>query len=180
MIKYIRQVLIILTLFSFVIVYAHKDRIEIPQSFVFTLKSKEVIRFNSSDSKLEKFCEDIVSKKVELSEVQLYYKTGEVVTVQSDGVNWTLLKITFRGKSLYVPENKIKKISEIHFSTLNLFWSGESNAFNSHYLCLRFYIGTKRSFDVFPNLELHFENRKFSKAEVWVQTSENSRHGKAF
>ncbi|WP_427873848.1 hypothetical protein [Flavobacterium sp. MMS24-S5] len=129
---------------------------------------------------IQKFSKEIVRKKIEISEVQLYYKTGEIITVQSDGVNWILFKITFKGQSLYVSQEKLKKIKEINFSTLNLFWSGESNAFNSHYLCLRFDIGTQSSFGVFPNLELHFENRKFSRSEVWTQTSENSRHGKTF
>lgn len=176
--KNIKMIFLIFTLFAFGVIYAHKDRVEIPQRLVFILKSKEVIRFESADSKLEEFCEEIVGGKKEISEVQLYYKTGEVVTVQNDGKNWKLFKITFKGKTLYVPQDKLKKIPEIHFSTLNLFWSGERNAFNSHYLCLRFDIGTKRSFDVLPNLELHFENRKFTKSEIWAQTSENSRHGK--
>ncbi|MFH6936867.1 hypothetical protein [Flavobacterium sp. YO12] len=166
--------------FNFSFIYAHKDRIEIPQKFVFILKSKDVVQFESIDSKLEEFCKEIVTGKKEISEVQLYYKTGEIVTVRSEGKNWILFKITFKDKSLYVPEEKLKKIPEINFSTLNLFWSGESNAFNSHHLCMRLDIGTNRSFDVLPNLELHFENRKFTRAEVWTQTSENSRHGKAF
>ncbi|MCP2024884.1 hypothetical protein L1276_000024 [Flavobacterium sp. HSC-32F16] len=176
--KNIKLFFLIFTLFNFGVIYAHKDRVEIPQRFVFIMRSKEVVRFESTDSKLEGFCEEIVSGKKEISEVQLYYKTGEIVTVQYDGKNWKLFKITFKGKSLYVPQDKLKKIPEIHFSTLYLFWSGESNAFNSHYLCLRFDIGTKRSFDILPNLELHFENHKFTKSEVWTQTNENSRHGK--
>jgi hypothetical protein len=178
--KNIKSILLIMVFFFFGVIYAHKDRIEVPERFVFILKSNDVIRFESLDSKLEEFCKEIVSGEKELSEVQLYYKTGEIVTVQSDGNNWTLFKITFKGKSLYVPQEKLKKIPEINFSTLNLFWSGENNAFNSHYLCIRFDIGIKRSFDVLPNLELHFENRKFARAEVWTQTSENSRHGKVF
>jgi len=178
--KNMKPILLIVMLFIFGVSYAHKDRVEFPQKFVFILKSKDVIQFQSIDSKLEEFCKDIVVGKKEISEVKLYYKTGEIVNVRSDGKNWTLFKITFKDKSLYVPEEKLKKIPEINFSTLNLFWSGESNAFNSHYLCMRFDIGTNRSFDVLPNLELHFENRKFTRAEVWTQTSENSRHGKAF
>lgn len=176
--KKIKRIFLIFVLFACGVIYAHKDRVEIPQRFVFILSNKEVVRFGSADSKLEEFCKEIVSGKKEISEVQLYYETGEIVTVQYDGKNWKLFKITFKGKSLYVPQDKLKKIPEIHFSTLNLFWSGESNAFSSHYLCLRFDIGTKRSFDVLPNLELHFENRKFTKSEIWTQTSENSRHGK--
>lgn len=162
------------------VIYAHKDRIEFPQRLIFTLKTKKVIQFNYADSKLEEFCKEIVDGKKEVSEVKLFYKTGEVVTVQSDGRNWNLFKITYKGKSLYVPVDKLKKIREIHFRTLFLFWSGESNAFSSRYLCLRFDIGKERSFGVFPNLELHFSNNKFSKSEVWSQTSENSRQGKAF
>ncbi|WP_337965811.1 hypothetical protein [uncultured Flavobacterium sp.] len=176
----IKSILVILILFTSGVIYAHKDRIEVPEKFVFILKSNDVIRFESLDSKLKEFCNEIVSGKKEISEVQLYYKTGEIVTVQFDGKNWTSFKIAFKGKSLYVPQEKLKKIPEINFSTLNLFWSGESNAFNSSHLCLRFDIGTKRLFYILPNLELHFENHKFARAEVWTQTSENSRHGKFF
>jgi hypothetical protein len=174
----IKQILFILVFFTFGSVYAHKDRVETPQSFIFTLKSKEIVRFKFTDLKLEEFCKEIVSKKKEILEAQLFYKTGEVVTIRSDGKYWNLFKVTFKGKSLYVPQDKLRKIPEIHFSTLFLFWPGGNNAFNSSYICFRVDIGTERSFDVLPNLELHFENFKFSKSEVWTQTSENSRHGK--
>ncbi|MFD1604976.1 hypothetical protein ACFSJW_00120 [Flavobacterium artemisiae] len=175
-----KQILLIFALFTIGIIHAHKDRVEVPEKIIFTLKNKEIVSFEFTDSKLKDFCDDIVSRKKEISGVQLFYKTGEVVTVESDGKNWSLFKITFKGKNLYVPQEKLKKIPEIHFSALYLFWSGESNAFSSRYLCLRFDIGTQRSFGVFPNLELHFSNSKFSKSEVWTQASENSRHGKAF
>ncbi|MBW1655697.1 hypothetical protein [Flavobacterium quisquiliarum] len=175
-----KSIFLFFLLFIFSAIYAHKDRIEVPQRLVFVMKNKEVVRFDYTDVQLEKFCKDIVYKRIVISEVQLFYKTGEIVTVQSDGINLTLFKITFKGKSLYVPSDKLKKINEINFFTLYLFWSGESNAFNSHYLCLRFDIGIESAFNVFPNLELHFEDKKFTRAEVWTQTSKNSRQGKIF
>ena len=178
--KKFKFILFTIVFFTFGAIYAHKDRVSFPEKFVFVLKSKEVVRFKSNDLKLNEFCEGVVDKKIEILKAEIYFKTGETVTIEFDGINWTIFKISFKDKSLYVPQNKLQKIPEIHFLTLNLVWSGESNAFNSHYLYLTLDIGTKRSFNVFPNLELHFENRKFSRSEVWMQTSENSRHGKAF
>ncbi|WP_431241669.1 hypothetical protein ACQ9BO_16880 [Flavobacterium sp. P21] len=144
------------------------------------MKNKEIVQFKSNDLKINEFCKSVVDKKIEILKAEIYFKTGETVTTEFDGINWTIFKISFKGKSLYVPQNKLQKIPEIHFSTLNLVWSGESNAFNSHYLYLTLDIGTKSSFNVFPSLELHFENKKFARAEVWEQTSKNSRHGKPF
>lgn len=174
-----KQIVLIIAFFICGSIYAHKDRIAIPERFVFVLSNKQIVNLKFNDSNLEKISKDIVDKKVQISEVQIYYKTGEIVTIKSDGKNWTMFKVVFKKKSLYVPQSKLVKIPEIHFSTLNLLWSGESNAFDSHYLYFVFDIGTERSFDVFPSLELHFENLKFTRSEVWRQMSENSRQGKA-
>lgn len=174
------KMILFILLFAFGKGYAHKDRAALPQSFVFTLKNKEIISFKADDLKLEEFCKEIVSGEKEISEAKLFYKTGEIVTIQSDGEKWNLFKIAFKNKTLYVPQDKLKNIPEIHFSSLYLVWSGESNAFNSSYLYFSLDIGREQSFNVYPNLELHFKNQKFVRAEVWVQTSQNSRHGKAF
>lgn len=176
----IKSIFLILIFFLSGVIHAHKDRVSLPEKLIFTLKNKEIVHFEFTDSKLNEFCNEIVSGKKEISQVQLFYKTGEIVTIQNDGKTWILFKVTFKGRSLYVPLEKLKKIPEIHFSTLCLLWSGETNAFNSSYLYFSFDVGIKRSFNVFSNLELHFKNQKFSRSEIWTQTSENSRHGKVF
>ncbi|KAF2337253.1 hypothetical protein [Flavobacterium daemonense] len=178
--KKIRFILFVLTFFVFGVTHAHKDRVSFPEKFTFILKNKETFQFKANDLKLNEFCQNVIDEKIEILKAEICFKTGEIVTVGSDGINWTMFKISFKGKNLYIAQNKLPKIPEIHFSTLKLLWSGESNAFGSHYLYLTFDIGTKHSFNVYPNLELYFENGKFSRSEVWIQTSENSRQGKIF
>ncbi|WP_343617562.1 hypothetical protein [Flavobacterium sp.] len=178
--EFIRKVLFVVVFLLCYVTYAHKDRIERPQNFIFVLNTKEVVRFNFTDSKLEKFCNEIISGKKKVTQVQLFYKTGENILIRSNGKQWDLFKISFKNKSLYVPQNKLKKIPEIHFLTLNLLWSGEDNAFNSSYLYLEFDIGNKYSFGVFPSLQLHFENGKFLKSELWSQINKDSKQLQAF
>ena len=159
-------------------IYAHKDRIERPKSFKFILRNNKVVNFNSADSKLEKFCDEIVYGKKKILEAQLIYDTGEIVTFKSNGKNWISIKIFSKNKAISVPKQTLNKISEIHFSTVNLLWSGESDAFNSSYCYIQFDIGSKMVFGEFPYLQLSFENQKFSKATVWKQISEDSKQGK--
>ncbi|MCR4029226.1 MULTISPECIES: hypothetical protein [Flavobacterium] len=180
MIKKIKNILAILLFMSFGVIHAHKDRIERPKSFVFVLSSKKAIRFNSNDSKLEKFCDEVISGKQKILGAKLFYETGEVVTIVTKGKKWNLLRITFNEKSIDVPQKILNKIPEIRFQTLNLLWSGESNAFDSSYCYLEFEIGVKQMFGEFPSLHLFFENMRFSKSEIYFKISEDSTQIKNF
>lgn len=175
-----KLIFLIILLFNFSSIYAHKDRIERPTNFIFVLSNKKAVRFNSKDPKLEKFCDEINNGKRKILGVKLFYETGEYATVVSDGKKWSLIRMTFKGKSIYVPQNILHKIPEIRFQTLNLVWSGESNAFDSSYYYLEFEIGTKRMFGEFPYLHLFFEDMEFSKAEIYFKTNEYSTQIKVF
>lgn len=178
--KALKIIFLIFLFFNFSSIYAHKDRIERPTNFIFVLSDKKAVRFNSNDLKLEKFCDEINSGKQKIRGVKLFYETGECVTVVSNGKKWNLIRITFKGKSVYVPQSILQKIPEIRFRTLNLVWSGESNAFDSSYCYLEFEIGTKRMFGEFPYLHLFFEDMEFSKSEIYFKTNENSTQIKDF
>ncbi|MBG6188800.1 putative ion transporter superfamily protein YfcC, partial [Flavobacterium sp. CAN_S2] len=52
----IKSILAFILALTFANIYAHKVRIEKPQSFKFTFENKEVVKLNASDSKLKMFC----------------------------------------------------------------------------------------------------------------------------
>lgn len=179
--KKIKSVLALFFILNFANIYANKDRIETPQSFIFIFDNKEVVNLKSTDSRLKKYCDEIVSRKRKIIEVQLRYKTGEIITARYDGKNWNSLKISYKDKEINVPRNILKKITQIHFSTLNLIWSSDSEiAFKSSYFFMEFEIGTVKYFNKLPSLNMFFEksmflgDNKFSKCTLQKQVAENA------
>lgn len=177
----IKSIFTFILVLTFANIYAHKDRFEKPQSFKFTFENKEVVKLNSSDSKLNIFCNEIVSRKRKLVEAQLTYKTGEIITAKYDGKNWTSIKISHKAEDIFVPKNVLKKITVIHFSTLSLVWSGDNeSAFNSSYFYITFEIGTVKYFNELPSLSIFFEDpmffgdKKFSKCTIEKHVEENA------
>ena len=165
-------------LFTFGNIYAYKDRGEYPESIKFIFVDKEVLDVSYNDSRLENICKEIISGKKKLTEAQVTYKTGEVISAKFDGVNWTSISILYKNKRIFVGENIAKKIKEINFSTLTLSWSSDyEKAFLSPYFTISFDMGSERFYDEFPNVQLFFEKQIFSSAEVWKQISENGRQG---
>lgn len=130
---------------------------------------------NATDSKLESLCHEIVNGKRKLIEAQLTYKTGEIITAKYDGKNWTSLKISYKGTAINVPGKTLKKITEIHFQTLDLVWSSANEvAFNSSYFFIKFEMGTAKHFNTLPTLNINFKHRKFSNCVIWKAVEENS------
>lgn len=169
----IKSILTIILILTFANIYANKDRIERPQSFKFTLVNNEVVKFNSTDSNLKMYCDDIVSGKIKIIEAQINYKTGEIITAKYDGKNWTSIKITYNGIEVSILKKTLKKIPEIHFSTLNLVWSSDNEvAFKSSYYMLQFEIGTVKYFNKLPSLNVNFEKRKFTNCVIWKPVEE--------
>lgn len=159
-------------------IYAHKDRGEYPQSIKFIFADKETLVLNYNDPRLENICNEIISGKKKLTEADVSYKTGEVINAKFDGVNWTSISIWYKNKRVFVAENIVKKIKEIHFSTLTFSWSSDyEKAFLSPYFTISFDMGSERFYGEFPSVQLFFEKQIFSRAEVWKQISENGRQG---
>ncbi|WP_026705226.1 hypothetical protein [Flavobacterium soli] len=170
----IKPIFTIILILTFANIYANKDRIEKPESFKFVFENNEVVNLNSGDSKLKTVCDEIVSQKRKLIEAQLTYKTGEIMTAKYDGKNWSSIKISYNGEEISVPKKKLKKITEIHFSTLNLIWSSDNEvAFNSSYFFLDFEIGTVKYYNKLPSLSIIFEEKKFSNCVIEKQVEEN-------
>ena len=156
--KNIKSILTFFLTLNFANIYANKDRIEYPQSFKFTFNNKEVVNLKSTDLKLKKYCDEIVSRKRKIIEAQLKYKTGETITAKYDGKNWSCLKIAYKNKEINVPKNILKKITQIHFSTLNLIWSSDDEiAFNSSYFYMQFNVGNLKYFNRLPSLNMQIK-----------------------
>lgn len=176
--KDLKLFFMILLLLTFGSIYAHKDRGEYPKSIKFIFFDKEVLDLSYDDSRLENICNEIISGKRKLTEAYVTYKTGEVLNAKFDGKNWTSISILYRNKRVFVEENILIKIKEIHFSTLTLSWSSDyEKAFLSPYFTISFDVGSERFYDVFPNVQLFFKKQVFSNAEVWKQISKNGRQG---
>jgi hypothetical protein len=55
-------------------------------------------------------------------------------------------------------------------------WNGnDEKAFSANYFYIQFDIGTEKSFNKYPYLQLFFTNETFKRAEIWRQISENSK-----
>lgn len=59
----IKSILTFFLILNFSNIYANKDRIESPQSFKFIFDNKEVVNLKSTDSRLKKYCDEIVNRK---------------------------------------------------------------------------------------------------------------------
>jgi len=173
----IKTILTLIFVLNFFVAFAHKDRIERPIAYQFVFQNQDTINLsNPSDFLLKSYSDDIVNGKRKLQSAKLLFATGETVTFKNDGKNWTDIKIAYDKKVITIPDTTIKKISEIHFATVALLWNGnDKQAFSSSYFSIRFDIGTEKSFDKYPELNLSFAGQKFSKSIIWRQVSENSK-----
>lgn len=154
----------------------HKDRIEKPISVDLILENGHKLTWKElTKTKLCKLNLEIDSKSIILSKAVFKFKTGEVLTLIGNGHSWKEIQISFKNQKLEVPEKVVKKINEIDFSTLSLLWSDDSNkAFESNNFYIKMQIGKKKYFGKLPELELSFENDKFSEAIIWKGVDENS------
>lgn len=173
--KSIKSIFTIILILTCTNIYANKDRIEKPKSFKFTFENNEVVSLNFGDSKLELLCNDIVNRKRKLIEAELTYKTGEIVVVKYDQKKLSSIKISYNGEEISVPKKKLKKITEIHFPTLNLIWSSDNEvAFNSFNFALEFEIGTVKYYNKLPRLSIIFEEKKCSNCVLEKQVEQNA------
>lgn len=182
LLKKIKFILTLIFALNFLTVFAHKDRIERPTTFLFVFQNQDTFKLNNpSDSLLKSFSEDIVNGKRKLQSAELFFETGEKMTFKNNGTSWTEIKITDGKKVIAIPETTIKKISEIHFATIALLWNGnDKQAFSASYFNVRFDIGKIKDFNKYPELNLSFTGQKFSNANIWRQINLNSMQRKAF
>ena len=175
------KLLIPCLLFTFVFVltsaFVHKDRIEKPKTYSFVFLEGEPITLdNPNDSILTTYSNDIVNRKRKLVRAELKFNTGEALSFECEGDRWTTVKISHGNREFIIPSETIAKIPEIHFATVALLWDGlDERAFSASYFYIRFEIGTEKSFEKYPELNLMFSERRFSKPLIWRQISENSR-----
>lgn len=178
-----RQMRLLITLYTILIlifawtpVSAHKDRIEKPRTYRLTFLDGQEITIDSNNSTLTTYCKDIVDGQRKLIKAQLIFSTGETITFEGNGDNWTKIKIADGKKEINIPELTLMKIPVIHFQTIALLWDGrDAKAFKASYFYIRFDIGNEKSFNEYPELHLSFSGNEFVKSEVWLQTSENSK-----
>jgi hypothetical protein len=169
-----------LTILTFILAWtsvsAHKDRIEKPKTYLLTFQDGQTITLDYTDNSLTTYCNDIVNGKRKLIKAELNFSTGETLTFEGTGSKWTSIQITDNKNKISVPDLTIGKIPVIHFQTVALLWDGrDEKAFSASYFYLRFGIGVEQAFDTFPELHLFFSDKRFTKSEVWRQTSKNSR-----
>lgn len=178
-----RKALLILLLgLSSHLSFAHKDRIEKPRIYLFIFHNQDTIKLNNpSDSLLTAFNDDILRGKKKLIQADLFFDTGERMTFHSNGTHWTSIKISDGKNQISIPDTVAKKIPEIQFSSVALLWGdSDKKAFSSSYFHIRFYIGTEKAFDKYPELQLFFSKQQFSKSTIWRQINENTRQWSYF
>jgi uncharacterized protein YccT (UPF0319 family) len=168
--------------FNCSIAFAHKDRIERPKTYQFIFHDKDTIKLNNpSEAILKKYNEDIISGKRKLLNVLLLFATGEVINMKNNGKEWTEMNISNGTIAIDVPNAILKKISQIHFTTIALLWNSDNDkSFDSNYFYIQFDIGREKSFNHYPYLELNFTNSKYKKAEIWRQVSDKAKQRSDF
>lgn len=156
--------------------FANKNRIEKPQTYTFIFKNGDTVTLkNPTDSVLQVFSNDILIHKKPLNEAYLNFKTGEVLVLKTSGESWIAIKVRINNKEIEVPEGKLRKINEIHFTSIALLWNGRyESATAAQAFHIQFDIGTIKSFDKYPNLKLYFTANRFDEAEIWRQTDEST------
>jgi len=176
--KHLRIYFLFLTLISGNLIFAHKDRIEKATSYLFYF-GKERIEIKSSEiEKLNHYTNLIISRKKQITSVECFFKTKEVVAFTFKNFQCSQIEILVKNKrSLFVPEKTVKKISSINLKTVCLLWSdADKPAFESGY----FFISFSLKKEELPLLQLFFKNYKFSEAIIWNKSGENSRQWKKF
>lgn len=169
-------------LFSLSFVYAHKDRIEKPKIYRFIFQGNDTINLsNPNDSLLKVYCDQIINHKKYLIEVQLTFNTKEKLNFNYKNNKLETIRIFNKDVVFIVPKETINKISEINFQTLAFLWDGNyKSAFEANYFYIQFDIGTEKSFDKLPYVQLFFSGKKFSKSIIWRQISENTKQWEDF
>lgn len=181
MLKLIYLFLIFLFI-NLLVLNAHKDRIEFPKSYIFIFKDNKSLKVtNSKDPMLKVYSKDILNKNQKIKMYEIYFSSGEKLTLESNGKKWTQIYITHNNKKLVIPNYILKKIPKINFETIALLWNGNyKNSFNSNYFYLQFDIGSEKTFDKLPYLKLIFADNEFSNAEIYQQTDWNTTQIKDF
>jgi hypothetical protein len=169
-----------LTILTFILtwtsVFAHKDRIEKPGTYRLTFQDGQNVTLDHTDNSLTTYCNDIINGKRKLIKAELNFNTGEILMFEGNGSKWTSIQIADKKNKIQVPKLTVEKIPVIHFQTIALLWDGrDETAFNASYFYLSFDIGVEQTFNTFPELHLFFSNKRFTKSEVWRQTSKNSK-----
>ncbi|WP_284652405.1 hypothetical protein [Flavobacterium terrisoli] len=153
-------------------IYAHKDRIERPKIYVLYFAKERIEIKNSEKVKLEKYGELIATKKKKLTNADLVFETGEVVSFEFVNYKCQKIEIEYMKRSLFVPKNKVEKITGINLLSVNLLWSGDKpQAFNSEYFYIQFSTGKTE----FPYFQFFFEKNKFSESYIWIGNENSSK-----
>ena len=178
-----KQILIILTsilTLATTNIYAHKDRIERPIEYIFIFQNNDTFTIKSqNDSLLQSINLDIVNHKRELVETQLSFETGEKIIFKYENSKMTSIRIERDNTKIFVPKETIEKITEVHFLTISLLWDGDyKKAFEASYFYIQFDMGTEKSYDKYPYVQLSFLDNEFSKSIIWRQINENSKQWK--
>jgi hypothetical protein len=163
-------------------VFAHKDRIEKPKTYKLTFQDGQTVSFDNTDnSSLISYGNDIANGKRKLVKAELSFRTGEILTFEGDGSKWTRIQIADSKNQIDVPNVTTEKIPIIHIQSIALLWDGrDEKAFKASYFYVSVDIGTEKPFNRHHELHLFFFDKKFSKSEVWRQTSENSKQRAEF
>ncbi len=159
-------------------VFAHKDRVEAPTIFLFYF-GKERIEIKSSEStKLNHYIGLITSHKKQVTSVECFFDTKEVVTLTFDNFKCSRIEILVKNKrTITVPNTIVRKISSINVKTVRLVWSDSSTTpFESGNFNFEF---SSKDTEL-PLLNLAFENYHFSEAIIWNKSDENSRQWRKF
>jgi hypothetical protein len=180
--RQIKTILTIIFFLSFLGAYPNKDRGSIPVTFIFIFQNNDTTKLNNpSDSLLRIYSDDIINHRKELIKTELSFKSGEILTLKTEGSRWTSIIISDGKMEISIPDTIIEKISEIHFNTVWLAWSSNSEkAFTAGYFYLRFEIGKERSFYHYPELKLYFSEQKYTKATITRQVDINKRRDSDF
>ena len=145
--------------------YAHKDRIERPNTYRFIFESNDTITFrNPNDPLIDVYIKDMVKGKRHLVEAQLTFGTGEILTLSHDGTKWRAIRIAYKNDVAFVPKMIMEKIPEIHIQRIALLWDGRfQRAFTANCFYVQFDLGTRESS---KKLQLFFSGNEFTKAII--------------
>ena len=180
--KNIKAILKFIFTIIFLSSFIHKDRIEIPTSYILVFQNDEIIKLNNSKRSLIKsYSNDILKGRRKLKSAKIHFATGETFSLKNNGREWTEINIKNDQNNIKIPDSKIKKIPEIHLETITLTWNGNyKNSSNANYFYINFNIGKTKKFSEYPEMHITFSKNKFSKITVENQIAQNTKQTKDF
>lgn len=160
---------------------AHRDLLERPIRYSFTLTNGEVLNFeDAEDPQFLAFEQAYLLEKLTLQQAVVVFPGDRVLLIGFSAGACREMSFSNGKVMMQVPAELVGRMHHLHFTTLVRLSSSKREAAAGKDFYLRFSLGQERRYGKYPYLQLHFKKSKFHEAVIWRQTTEFSKQRSAF